>query len=664
MKPIFYYLIFLVALSFYSCDKSNKEKSESVNYESATIFYNGDIITMEGDSPQYVEAVVESDGKIIYVGSLLTAENTYKSASKFNLEGNTLMPGFIEPHLHPSIAAIMLPNVTIAPHDWNKPNGVAKAAKTPDEYRSRLAEAINQNATSDKMMFIWGYHQLWHGELSREMLNQISPDKPIGVIHRSFHEIYINDKAIDLFKIKEEDFKKNSQVDWAKGHFFEGGWLALVPIIGSQLINPDSYRDGLHKMTQLMLRNGITTISEPGFPSSNFEMEYSLLKEEMDKKPPYDVYLIPNGTQLYSMSGNSNEKALQTLKSWPLKYNTSNITFLPNQVKLFSDGAIYSLAMQMKEPYLNDEFKGEWMTLPLSLFQEQLSFYWNKNYKIHVHSNGDLGIQQVIDFNKEDQKRYPREDHRFTLHHMGYFDADIAQQVKNLDMESSVNPYYLWALADKYSEFGIGKERAENLVRIKELTDRNVPVSFHSDFAMAPAEPLTLAWTAINRETAEHSKFSQDQRVDVFTGMKGITISAARTLNLEDTIGSIKVGKRANFTILKENPFKIDPMKIKDIDIDGIVYNGEYHNTKVKQMTGGWKNIEINKEAKDAVNFAILESNLDSKLKKIISAKQQLVNGINYDLTFELDNGQIWNGIVYKTRDGEYSIGKEFELKK
>ena len=327
-------------------------------------------------------------------------------------------------------------------------------------------------------------------------------------------------------------------------------------------------------MTQLMLRNGVTAICEPGFPSADFHMEYNLLKSEMDKNPPYDTYLIPNGTQLYHMAGNSNKKAEVMIQGLPEKYNTKNIFFLPNQIKLFSDGAIYSLAMQMKDGYLTNEFKGKWMT-PLDLFKQQLTFYWDKDYKIHVHANGDLGIQQVLDYNKIDQKNHPRKNHRFTLHHMGYFDANIAQQVKELGMEASVNPYYLWALADKYSEFGLGKARAENLERIKELTKRGIPVSFHSDFAMAPAEPLTLAWTAINRHTAEGSDFSQDQRLDVFTGMKGITINAARTLNQEEKIGSIKKGKVANFTILKENPFKIDKMKIKDIPVDAVVHRGK-----------------------------------------------------------------------------------------
>ena len=105
-------------------------------------------------------------------------------------------------------------------------------------------------------------------------------------------------------------------------------------------------------------------------------------------------------------------------------------------------------------------------------------------------------------------------------------------------------------------------------------------MSFHSDFSMAPVEPLTLAWTAVNRETSQGSRFSQDQRISVFNAMKAITIDAARALNLENKLGSLKVGKTANFTFLEKNPFKIDPIKIKDINVIGVVFRGLYFENK------------------------------------------------------------------------------------
>ncbi|CAM2855395.1 amidohydrolase family protein [Moritella viscosa] len=539
-----------------------------------TIYFGGDILTMEGLEPAYTESVATKDKKIIFVGSKIEAMQFSGDNTKLiNISGKTMLPGFIEPHVHPSIAAVMLPNEIIAPYDWVLPNAVKKGVSGHFAYLKRLKQSIDDNAEKDSVFFVWGYHQLWHGELTREILNELSPNKPVAIIHRSFHEIFLNDAGIKKFGLKQDDFANNPQVDWIKGHFYEGGWLALLPKITADFINPESYKLGLNIMSKLVLKNGITTIAEPGFPSSNFDLEYQLLKSEMDQKPPYDVFLIPNGTYLYNASGQSNQKALDFIETLEDKYNTENIKFLPKQIKLFSDGAIYSQLMQMQDGYLDDH-EGEWMT-PLDLFQQQLSFYWKNGYQIHVHANGDLGIQKVLDFNQADQARLARKDHRFTLHHMGYFTKKQVKHMAKLSIEASVNPYYLWALADKYSEVGLGSDRAENLVRVNSLMKKNIPVSFHSDFSMAPMEPLTLAWTAVNRETSEHNKVSQKERITAYQAMQAITINAAHTLRLEDNIGSIVVGKMANFTLLEQNPLKVMPMQIKDIPVWGVVFEDQ-----------------------------------------------------------------------------------------
>ena len=99
-------------------------------------------------------------------------------------------------------------------------------------------------------------------------------------------------------------------------------------------------------------------------------------------------------------------------------------------------------------------------------------------------------------------------------------------------------------------------------------------------------EPLTLAWTAINRVTSQNSAFSQDQRISVYDAMRAITIDAARTLNLEKQIGSIAVGKRANFVILDKSPFVIDPMKIKDLKVLATVFEGNFNIIKSNNLKG------------------------------------------------------------------------------
>ncbi len=219
-----------------------------------------------------------------------------------------------------------------------------------------------------------------HGSLSRDILNRIAGDQPVGIIYRSFHEIYLDDAAIALLGIEQADFAGNPQVDWDKGHFYEGGWLAFVPAMAPVLLQPEKYRQGLGVMTALLKQNGITTVAEPGYPSSDFDMELALLKAELERNPPYDVYLIPSGTQLYGMKGGDREAMafIETLVA-SSEYNTDRVRFLPGQVKLFADGAICSQLMQMKDGY-TDGHEGEWMT-PLPLFREQVEMYWTNNYK-------------------------------------------------------------------------------------------------------------------------------------------------------------------------------------------------------------------------------------------------------------------------------------------
>ena len=318
-------ILLLVSLSLFSCQDKTSEQE-------VTLYFGGPIITMSGENLEYTECLVEGDGDILFVGELEKAKAKYTNMKYVDLKNQTLIPGLIEPHLHPSLAAIMLQNEVIAPYDWQLPNGLKKGVQGEKAYRERLAKSIESNAKIDTLYLVWGYHQLWHGELSKDLLNTISSEYPIGVIHRSFHEIFLNDAAIRLLELKETDFKGNPQVDWEKGHFFEGGWLALTPKIAPILLQPESYLKGLSTMSQLLEQNGITTIAEPGFPSADFDLELNLLMREMENQPAYEVYLILSGTQLYTMKG-SNAAALGFMEGLG-SIDKNQVHFLPKQVKL------------------------------------------------------------------------------------------------------------------------------------------------------------------------------------------------------------------------------------------------------------------------------------------------------------------------------------------
>ena len=556
-----------------------------------TLYHGGTIITMEGDKPTYVEAVIERDGKIIYAGPKSAAINNFAGKTvDVDLQGKTMMPGFIEPHAHPvSIGAFILANDIVAPHQWRMPHKIYPAVQGREKYLQAVGEIIDAKVDKTKTVLIWGYHKSWHGQLTLKDLDKVTGDVPTIIWQRSTHEIYLNTACVKKYGIKKGDLSEedDKQADWDNYHFWERAYqmmkgTKLSPFFSDQ----EMLKRGMERISQLMLQNGLTAMCEPSFPNSTFEDEYAVLRNGTEKARAYTIYLIAGFPEQF-VKKIGNDAYAEHIASLPGKYNTNYIKFLPNQYKTFADGAIYSLALELRKPFYNcPDCKSEWI-IPLKPAQKIFNYWWDKGYKIHVHITGDLAFEKYLDFTEAAMRRNPRKNHRTTFHHVGLFDAAQAKRAADLGIEISANPYYLWALADKYSKTGLGPERAANMVALKEFTKRGVPVSLHSDFAMAPAEPLLLAWVAANRIVASGKVMNPEEKISVYDAMKGITITAAHTFEMDREIGSIKVGKEATFTILEQNPFKIDPVKIKDIPITGVVYKGRIILNKGKLLGGG-----------------------------------------------------------------------------
>lgn len=582
--------------TLWGCGNSKEKNQDKVTGEvdaeipPQTLYYGGDIITMEGDRPTYVEAVIERDGKIIYSGTKAGAVNNFAGKTiEVDLQGKTLMPGFIEPHAHPvGIGAIILANDIVAPHEWRMPHKTYPAVEGHENYLQAVKSIIDGKEDKSKTVLIWGYHKAWHGDLTLREFDEVTGDVPAIVWQRSTHEIYLNTACAKKYGIKKGDLsaEEDQQADWDNLHFWERAYQMtkgkkLAPFFNDR----DMLRLGMDRISAVMLQNGLTAMTEPGFPTGTFEDEYAILKEGTEKAQAYSIYLISGFPEQF-VKKTSNDDYAQHIDDLPGNYNTECITFLPNQYKTFADGAIYSLALQLCKPFFGCvHCKSEWI-VPLDAGEQIFGYWWDKGYKIHIHITGDLAVEKYLDFTERAMKRNPREDHRTTFHHVGLFSVEQAQRMADLGVEVSANPYYLWALADKYSEMGLGPERAAFMVPLKELTQRGIPVSLHSDFAMAPAEPLLLAWVAANRIVASGKTMRPDEKISVYDAMKGITITAARTFEMEEKIGSIKVGKEATFTILEQNPFKIDPVKLKDIPIVGVVYKGRMVLNKGKRVGG------------------------------------------------------------------------------
>tara|TARA_B100000767_G_scaffold189324_1_gene176640 strand:+ start:1524 stop:3221 length:1698 start_codon:yes stop_codon:yes gene_type:complete len=545
----------------------------------------------------------ESTDRIVIAKDVITLDTKYQNANAIFIKGNKIhavgpkenlikefptirvdnshqdsivVPGFIEHHIHPLLAAITMNSEIVAIDDWNVPHKKSLGIRNREGYLARISNIEKNISDENEALVSWGFHHYFHGKLTRQDLDLISKDRPILIIHRSFHEFIMNSKALALFNITEEDLKylnkeENKFASLEEGHFSERGLIAVMPKVMQYLAAPQRIIAGLQITEKYIQENGITLIANPGV-MYNPKIQQAKNYVFGDAETPFRSLFIPSA--LYMLEHADLSNLLETTKDH-LSWGAGKVQFLPNHIKLFTDGAMYSQNMVLRDGYL-DGHQGAWL-MEDRVFTETFKLYWDAGYQIHIHQNGDGGLDRLLNVLEENMKRNPRDDHRTTIVHFGYSAFDQIQRMKDLGVIVSANPYYVSVLSDLYSRKGVGYERSQEMVRLGDVDAAGIRLSLHSDMPMAPASPLTLMDAAVNRVNYAEEVAGPNQRISPLTALKGVTLNSAYTLGIEDDYGSISPGKYANFTILSEDPLSVDPLNIKDINIEATIVEGKLY---------------------------------------------------------------------------------------
>lgn len=549
--------------------------SRLVQLPEITIFKAKRVITMAAKQDD-VDAVAVVGSRVLAARKMpdlikLIGKQPYRIDNRFS--DKIILAGLIDQHLHPVLAALTLTVDIIAIEDWVLPTGTSKAAIDAKSYMERLKASAAAITDPTEPLITWGYHHYFHGQIRRAQLDASSKTRPIVIWHRSAHEFILNTAALERFGITPDFIATfaegaRAQSSFDGGHFFEQGMFALLPKLVPVLATKERLLAGLQLTKDYVHRSGITLACEPGgIVAKPLQDAQNFVLGGDDV--PFRTYYLPDGKSMAQLHIDGNIIGeTEALLTW----GKGKTAFLPKQVKLFADGAIYSQLMQMSEGY-TDGHSGEWIMEP-ELFDRAFDAYWNAGYQIHIHQNGDSGLDMVLNALERNVRRKPRHDHRTTAVHFGYARSEQVTRMAALGANVSSNPYYVVALSDRYGEVGLGKARADNLVPMGDVVRADIPFAFHSDMPMAPAQPLFLVWAAVNRTTVSGRVAGPEHRVSVEQALRAVTIEAARSIRLEDEVGSIEPGKLANFTILESDPFEVSPAAIKDIVIWGTVHEG------------------------------------------------------------------------------------------
>jgi predicted amidohydrolase YtcJ len=538
------------------------------------------VITMDPDQPS-ATAVAVSGNRIAAVGdidglrSAGVVDETFTDA--------VICSGLIDQHLHPILGATTLMTEVIAIEDWPLPGKTYPAAHSAEEYHQRLAAAERQLADPGEWLISWGYHKLWHGPLDRALLDQISASRPIVIWQRSCHEFFLNTAATNALGLTAADMAgqgpASEMVDFGAGHWWESGTNLLLPKLSPVLMSQERTAAGLRQLVAYLHHNGVTAINEPGIM---WAIEpWSLYMDILcaDETPFISTFLVDARSQ--SDAGMDPAEAVADAEQQVARASSGKVRLLPKQVKLFADGAIISQLMQMRKPYLDDAghpdlcHHGEWMMQP-DAFRAFATVYWKAGWQLHIHVNGDAGLDLVLDTIDGCLTAHPRTDHRTVIVHFANSSEEQVDRIARLGCIVSANPYYPVGFADKYAAHGLGAERADTMVRAASVLRRGIRLSLHSDLPMGPAAPLTLAWCAVNRRTPSGRTAGPEQCISVHDALRAVTIEAAYSWRMEAELGSITPGKLANFTVLADDPYAVEPERLNDIPVLGTVYEGRW----------------------------------------------------------------------------------------
>ncbi len=252
--------------------------------------------------------------------------------------------------------------------------------------------------------------------------------------------------------------------------------------------------------------------------------------------------------------------------------NTDKLHF--GIVKLITDGSIQGFTARLKWPgYYNGAPNGLWVLAPEQI-RELVLAYHRAGLQLHLHTNGDEASEVTLEAVERALAAVPRWDHRHTLQHCQMAHTSQFRRMRQLGMCVNLFANHLYYWGDAHYQLTMGPDRACRMDATATAQRLGVPFAIHSDAPVTPIGPLFTAWCAVNRRSAAGRVLGTGERLAVNDALHAITLGAAYTLKLDHLIGSIEVGKMADFAVLEDDPVAVAPDDLKDVRVWGTVMGG------------------------------------------------------------------------------------------
>lgn len=526
------------------------------------IFENGTIITMDESCPR-AEAVLVDNGTIVKVGSREEVfEAAQDGARVIDLKGRTLMPGFFDAHGHfisTALAELSFVDLRCAPVGKIKTIAqMIQVLKNSPQARKGKGPIVG-----------FGYDDtlIEDGRMAEaDDLDQVSASRPVIVIHSSFHLVMANTVAMKQAGVDSPDFQPQGGVvrrrnGKAVGVFEEMPAARELMDIAYSAQAVARLFTGIGSVCRSYLRNGVTTICEG---ASGNDMAKVVKFAMKTGQFPARYLICPSLT-----------------KDGQVPPRIGGRHIINGPVKLLMDGSIQCYTAALSQPYYTEapgregdaDYKG-FTHMSVEELREKLETILGSNRSFAIHSNGDDALDKIIEALEGCRNLSHNNYKRNLIIHCQTAREDQLDKMKYLNLYPSFFPAHIYVWGDRHYSTFLGPERAERLDPVGSAVKQGLIFSLHNDSPVTPTNPLSLVWNAVTRRTKEGRILGEEQRISVEEALKGITIYAAYQYKVEDILGSITEGKRADFVALDKNPLEAPAESIRDIRVERVWVDG------------------------------------------------------------------------------------------
>lgn len=545
----------------------------SAPVEADYVMTNARVFTANEAQP-WAEAVAIKGRTIVYVGDNEGAA-AYRGEHTQALDagGRLVLPGFIDAHIHPLLAAVI--GAGIAIRDNSSLDAVVRQIETHIDAHPGKAAYFG---------FGWDNNLFPPEGPTREILDAIEPDRPVLLISNDGHAGWMNTAAIEKAGITK-DFPDpvpgiSEFVRDAEGH--PTGAIketaSILVLNKLSMIAPEDIRDGATPVFDALTRCGVTTVFDAGtfyLIDESYRMLDDLLKDE---RLPVRYF----GSVVISAAPDA-PGALRHLADLSQRYRSDRLRV--NTLKFLTDGTVETRKASFFDPYLDTGTSAD-ITLPRDLYRETARAAAAKGFDLHIHAIGDRAVYEALQ-TAQAVREAGHPDTRITICHVQSWRDQDRPAFK--DTGVFVNFTGSWIYPDERIAKVLNKGRYDTQFRYKSLCDDGVTVTQGSDFPTADTiNPLVNIEMSVTRrpsaqDAGEPALGPADEAMPVDLAVKTYTLNVARQLGLDHLIGSIETGKYADLIVLSKDIFnepasRIDEAVPQWVMMDGRVRLDELRN--------------------------------------------------------------------------------------